>query len=81
MRVWSPDSVTLVVDVSNKAEQWLLSLSLWGQAPLVIPIVVLVSVGVAWAVVHIVDKVGIPIESAIEEHNRTVRGHRMEEES
>ena len=46
-----------------------------------IPIVVLVSVGVAWAVVHIVDKVGIPIESAIEEHNRTVRGHRMEEES
>ncbi|WP_296103384.1 hypothetical protein [uncultured Corynebacterium sp.] len=70
-----------IADVWNSAEQWIISLSVWGQAPIVIPIVVLVSMGVAWAVLHLVDKVGIPIENAINDRNLTADGDDGKEDS
>ncbi|MDN8623822.1 MULTISPECIES: hypothetical protein [Corynebacterium] len=69
----SPLSQT-IADAWNSAEQWITSLSVWGQAPIVIPIVVVVSMGVAWVVLHLVDKVGIPIENAINDRNLTADG-------
>ncbi|MCF6793780.1 hypothetical protein I6J24_06410 [Corynebacterium kroppenstedtii] len=80
----SPPSSSLsqsIADAWNSAEQWIISLSVWGQAPIVIPIVVLVSMGVAWAVLHLVDKVGIPIENAINDRNLTADGDDGKEDS
>ena len=70
-----------IADAWNSAEQWIISLSVWGQAPIAIPIVVVVSMGVAWAVLHLVDKVGIPIENAINDRNLTADGDDGKEDS
>ncbi|MGV0334704.1 hypothetical protein [Corynebacterium kroppenstedtii] len=70
-----------IADAWNSAEQWIISLSVWGQAPIVIPIVVVASMGGAWAVLHLVDKVGIPIENAINDRNLTADGDDGKEDS
>lgn len=70
-----------IADAWNSAEQWIISLSVWGQAPIVIPVVVVVSMGVAWGILHLVDKVGIPIENAINDRNLTADGDDGKEDS
>lgn len=70
-----------IADAWNSAEQWIISLSVWGQAPIVIPTVVVVSMGVAWAVLHLVDKVGVLIENAINDRNLTADGDDGKEDS